>query len=200
MHNQFIATVLVTIPLGSAAHAAIVRMDSEFGSNSVTRDVDNGLDYLDLTQTIGVSYNDMVSTHLAVGGQFEGWRYANRDEYDELLVSAGISRVGQYPVGDVDFFVGSFGTTGYINDDGWFAAGLLEDEVDDQIHSATGLGFFRNFENDQYEPIFAGGAALDHEASNEFGHYLVRAVPAPGSVSILAAAGIFTRRRRDRRD
>lgn len=46
-----------------------------FGIGALTRDTDQGLDFLDVTFSMNRSFND-VSGHFGVGGNFEGFRYA----------------------------------------------------------------------------------------------------------------------------
>ena len=52
-----------------------------FGIGSLTRDTDQGLDFLDLTLSINRSFND-VATHFVAGGDFAGFRHANEDRGD----------------------------------------------------------------------------------------------------------------------
>ncbi len=49
---------------------------------------DGKLEWLDLTETAGRSYND-VSGQLGSGGEFDGWRYATRDDVTDLWDAAG---------------------------------------------------------------------------------------------------------------
>ncbi|RKZ67885.1 MAG: hypothetical protein DRQ44_05080 [Gammaproteobacteria bacterium] len=62
------------------------------GDNLITRDTDSGLEWLDLTETTGLSYND-VSSKFSEGEQFAGWSYASITEVRELLNNAGGSGV-----------------------------------------------------------------------------------------------------------
>jgi hypothetical protein len=50
-------------------------------------DTESGLDWLDVTSSTNLSYN-YVSSQFGVGGQFEGWRYASRNELNELVYQA----------------------------------------------------------------------------------------------------------------
>lgn len=47
-------------------------------------DTATGLDWLDVTTTAGMSFNQ-VSSQLGTGGQFAGWRYASGDEFNTLV-------------------------------------------------------------------------------------------------------------------
>lgn len=72
-------------------HAAIVSVDWETsGDNLITRDTSSGLDWLDLTETNGISYDDILP-QLDSGGQFDGWRYATNDEVVALWSNFGIN-------------------------------------------------------------------------------------------------------------
>ena len=72
------------------ASAAIISVDSEFGTNSITRDTEQGLDFLDLTYSLDRSYND-ISTQFGTGGDFEGFRYASLTEVVRLINNHGFS-------------------------------------------------------------------------------------------------------------
>ena len=62
------------IPLDVSA-ALVPATDVNFGTDSLTRDTVNGLDWLDVTYTTGRSYVD-VSGRFGVGQEFDGYRYA----------------------------------------------------------------------------------------------------------------------------
>ena len=49
------------------------------GSGAVTFDDATNLEWLDLTESIDRSFND-VSTHFGSGGDYEGWRHATTAE------------------------------------------------------------------------------------------------------------------------
>ncbi len=74
-------------PLGAAA---LISLDSIFGTDSVTRDSAIGLEWLDLTETAGLSFLE-VSALLAGDVRFGGFRYATIRELDTLMADAGIS-------------------------------------------------------------------------------------------------------------
>ena len=59
-------------------------------------DTATGLDWLDVTLSVNLSY-DAVSTQLGAGGQFAGWRYATGDEFNALVANAtGTPTAGNY--------------------------------------------------------------------------------------------------------
>jgi hypothetical protein len=172
--------------------------DSEFGARTVTVDVTNGLEFLDLTMTIDISYDDMVSTHLASGGQYDGWRHATSGEYFALVASAGIVFNGSdpSPSGNVSSLIHSLGETFDSFGDGQLAQGITGTANGTSRHLAYSIGFFRNFKTDEFEPVSKSHNVLDNVASSEHGHFLVRPVPAPSSSAILAMTGILATRRR----
>jgi hypothetical protein len=67
----------------SSANASIIDL------NIITRDTSTGLDWLDLTETNGRSYND-ISSKLGAGEEFEGWRYASPAEAIDLWAKLGL--------------------------------------------------------------------------------------------------------------
>jgi hypothetical protein len=58
--------------------AAIIDFDSYF------TDTETNLSWLDVTSTVNRSFND-VTSQLASGGEFDGWRYATGQEFNSLL-------------------------------------------------------------------------------------------------------------------
>ena len=83
------------------ANAAIVSVDWQTGGdNLITQDTDSGLEWLDLTVTAGMSFND-VTAQLGVGGDYEGWRYATSAEVTGLWDAFG---------GDNNYYTGSWST------------------------------------------------------------------------------------------
>ncbi len=82
---------LVTLLVCNAAGASLVEVDLyTSGDSLLTKDTDTGLYWLDLTETTSISYNDMI-TELGPGGLFDGYRYANAADIDQLQLSAGLS-------------------------------------------------------------------------------------------------------------
>jgi hypothetical protein len=99
MLKQSIA--LIGLTLSVSAHAAIIDL------GSITRDTSTGLDWLDVNQTLGQSYNQ-ISAQLGIGGAYEGYRYATVQEFDQLLVNFGYTpHTNNCPDGfaNCDFYV-----------------------------------------------------------------------------------------------
>ena len=79
--QNFVLTA-VLVACSVTARAAIVDL------GTITRDTSTGLEWLDVTETRGQSYNEVVG-QLGVGGALEGWRYANTAELDQLIINFG---------------------------------------------------------------------------------------------------------------
>lgn len=105
--TALLASVAVTaglLPSGGVA-AAVVQADwLAAGDGLVTRDLDNGLEWLDLTQTTGLTVAQAIS-QTSAGGRLAGWRYANMDElfafYGSAVAPVKPSANGNTPV--IDF-------------------------------------------------------------------------------------------------
>lgn len=101
------------------------------GDGLITQDTESGLEWLDLTQTLDRSYNDVLS-ELGSDGEFDGFRHASKGEWEALLSHAGLPCCGAYPFKDrfdlaralqdligVTRFVAQAGT------DYWYSSGYL---------------------------------------------------------------------------
>lgn len=133
----FTLTLLfIGLNLSSLSNAALMDM------GNFTRDTSSGLDWLDLTESNGLSYNAVKAemyqgaagnpggcspfgcfpgTPAEPNGQFYGWRYASRDEVRGLYTSAGVplgNNVGA--VGNVANLVDLLGDTIPGGFDGFF--------------------------------------------------------------------------------
>ena len=73
---------LATITVSLSANSAIIDL------GSITRDTNTGLDWLDVTETRGLSYA-AVSAELGPGGTYEGYRFATTAELDQLIMDFG---------------------------------------------------------------------------------------------------------------
>ena len=84
--TRFSQSIFVTAAcflLVSGAHAALVDSGTFFS------DTDSGLDWLKLAPTLERSYND-VSSKFGTGQEFDGWRYATGNEFEQLVLNAGV--------------------------------------------------------------------------------------------------------------
>lgn len=59
------------------------------GTGTLTIDSDQELAFLDVNLSLGRSFND-ISSQFGLGGDFEGFRYANQSEVRALMVNFGI--------------------------------------------------------------------------------------------------------------
>jgi len=62
------------------------------GDGLITYDTETGFEWLDLTETLGVSYN-IVSSKLGAGNDLEGWQYGTAAQVASFFDSAGGSGV-----------------------------------------------------------------------------------------------------------
>lgn len=74
----------------SVSAKVVAANDARFGPGSITVDLNTGHHWLDVTLSQGRTIAD-VSTQFGVGGDFEGFRYATRDEVVALFQSAGLT-------------------------------------------------------------------------------------------------------------
>lgn len=73
------------------AKAAFVALsDPTFGPGSITQDTATGLEWLDISFTVGLSYND-VAVEFGPGGDFEGFAHATLAQVDALFLNAGFT-------------------------------------------------------------------------------------------------------------
>jgi len=76
--------------ISNVSMAALIEQDLyTSGDGLITFDESTELEWLDISQTVGWSYNQLV-TEFGVGGAFEGWRYAMPDEWRHLIGEAGL--------------------------------------------------------------------------------------------------------------
>lgn len=134
----------------SFANASVISVgDSVFGSDSVTRDTESGLEWLDVTLSVNRSYNE-VSTQFGVGGDYEGWRYASGLEFEQLLynytgVDDSLPTLAEYyseGADSIDELILLLGDT--YNEYLLFISGISSDEVQkgdigDGHHLTTGI-------------------------------------------------------------
>ncbi len=186
-----------------SAHAAPV--DFIDNGNSTTDSL-SGLEWLDVNITAGRNYFD-VSSELGAGGEFEGWRYANVNEFLQMISNwTGISITVQHqvvlPEGKIDGLISLLGQTS----DGIFAAngpnqfiqGVLADKIGDWHHQAAFIYDLDANLNDVDFVFGNAGPYSDFGIENKYGAFLVRngqlsVVPLPPAILLFgaAAAGLF---------
>ena len=84
------AITLAGLTISLSANAVI--MDLGY----ITRDTATGLDWLDVTETRGLSYNNVVS-EMGVDGAYEGWRYATEGELATVIINFGYTPLNYNP-------------------------------------------------------------------------------------------------------
>ena len=100
--NTILGASILLLVSGQVSAAIMSADDSVFGTGAITIDTASGLEWLDFTESIDRSYDD-VSTQFGVGGDFEGWEYARNDQVEDLFVNAKGSQFvngDQSPNGD----------------------------------------------------------------------------------------------------
>ena len=186
---------VVLLGLTASSNGDIIELDDPiFGPGSITRDTASGLDWLDLTETINRSAND-VAANFGPGGDFEGFRFAMADEVFELFINAGIPDVpGSSPanIAPAQALMEFIGSTA-------FAAGIGNgNEALGNFESGQRIdldGFFNlgvpNMRAD-FGPWNNPDVAFDTVAN-----WVVR-VPSPGAAALLGAGALAGLRRRRR--
>jgi hypothetical protein len=89
--TSFVAGVMAAGLFASSVQATII------DNGLTTIDSTQHLEWLDLTETVGRSYND-VAGQFEAGGDYEGWRYAVASELASLFAEAGLPT----PVTDIN--------------------------------------------------------------------------------------------------
>lgn len=82
--------IFIILPLSQTADAMLMSRDSNWGTGSITLDTNSGLEWLDISLSVNLSYNDMIS-HMQNGGLYAGFRYATQDEVEALFINAGLN-------------------------------------------------------------------------------------------------------------
>lgn len=178
-------------------------------------DKTSGLDWLDITNTFGKSY-DYVSSQFGEAGLYAGWRYATGEEFNSLISNYTGATISGYGVinQETDLIDGLVTMLGYYTPlvDVYYAAGFIADPGPlTSYYYRAGI-----CNNDQARvSCMLGGDAqdvsvahLDFAASNysqwNIGSFLVRStsnnVPEPASAALvgLAIAAIAFCRKKQR--
>ena len=213
--NKFKKLLLITsIALASmGANAELISTDwKTTGDNLVTLDTETGIEWLDLTQTIGMSINEVEGL---LNSTFEGWRLPTVSEVTQMMMTAFSSQVeavqatGSWSVtsasvdNEADNFMALFGTT-YASGTYDYSLGLIKNDVVDATHSALTSGSMDRA-SDDYLILFSNSntsSDLDY-ASELSGVFLVsdgsetppQNVPVSAAFSLLGLGLIGFRRK-----
>ena len=111
---------LFTLSSASTADALLISLDSSFGPDTITKDSETGLEWLDVPLSAPYSYEGALA-ELGSGGVFEGYRIATQHEVLRLLDLAGIPNIGNsfvpenyQPIKDLMPYVGITGHNGNL--------------------------------------------------------------------------------------
>lgn len=184
---RWVVASLFVLVVGSTQAALI-------DNGTYTTDTASGLDWLDVTTSVNMSYN-YVSSQFVAGGVFEGWRYATADDLLGLVVDftgvtitmedthiygsfnvnyglanmLGITYVYPYTHGTVRSLYGLYDLKAsvYGGPDGYH-----------EMSSFSNAYSFDDSVNWNFWTPYAGNAS-DNSAHNFYGSFLVRDVAAP---------------------
>jgi len=203
------ATLLLSI---TSAQAALVESDwKNAGDTLATLDTDTGIEWLDLTQTLGMSINE------ASGDVFEDWRFPTKSEVSQMMDNAFPSFYGyndRYVTSasadrDANHFRDMFGTTrsysahdttrGIFKNDPGGSYSVLKTVMDDTRDTDyVQLGSGYNFSNDYDFSRSSAGVYLVSDGgttlssienpelnSNNASAPVNTAVPEPSSLALL---------------
>jgi len=201
LQNRF-KTVLAVIALGlsTVSEAVVVSVDWQTAGDAlITRDTVTETDWLDLTETNGLS-RDEILPMLEVGGALQGWRYATANEVVTLFANFSID----ISASGTDF-IGNYLDPGAEPATGFLGNIVQEDLGPDWPYGVIGvtssphtdggyqrLGISTEIFNEvwyTYYDLADLYSATTDESGVFMGHYLVQASPVP--VPVPAAVWLF---------
>ena len=120
-----------------SSHAALISRDwITVNDAALTYDTDTGLEWLDITVTAGFSYNE-VTAELGVGGAYEGFEFASRQQVIDLFLAVDLQEIPNFPSAEgskiqellsywgVTWYLGTGERTEFLTSN---TSGLLSDE------------------------------------------------------------------------
>lgn len=166
--------------LSTSVNAALVSIDSDFGTNTLTHDSVSGLEWLDVTITSGDSYAT-VADQIGSGLLYDGFRFATRQEVFNLWDNAGLAHyltgTGSQPNSALNTFTSFLGNT--ANDAGCLSCvgPIGFTAVDTGVFYQYGAYGTSNFGFAPFvDNLFNAG---DNPTSSITGSWLVTASPVP---------------------
>lgn len=200
--RNFTAVVLSASVLSTAPSYAA---STDFIDNGIfTTDTISSLDWLDVTASVNQSFN-YVSSQFDDGGVYEGWRYATRTNFLDMVSNyTDIPKSGHHE-GHVTYYnqelkgiFSLFGVTLSIpgpDEFGVVVEGYVIDDSSSTAHLAALLSneYLITNKIDQSSYVFNGDGGWDNLEAPFYGSYLVRestlvATPIPAAAFLFAPA------------
>jgi len=190
-------SIAIALQFTTCAYSATISTDWKIiNDNLITTDTVSGLDWLDLTETNGLSYNTVVS-ELGTNGRFSGFRYATDTEVLDLwnnfdidlsprklptygFIDSGIVSAGNMLGNTVNDFNPNYYTFG--------ALGLSVSSPLDTSYNVLGAYHYIPDAENYYSFLYSGNWVLPYDSGLEYGSYLVRntVIPIPASIWLFA--------------
>ena len=180
-----------------SGYASLVQMDFLTpGDGLITRDTQSALEWLDITQTFGFTFDEILQ---GIGNSWyaEGWRFATTGEvssmiYDYAGVLVGCDGCPSYspiPESTANSLIGLFGA----NPNGWVNA-YFDDGPTSEHVGQFAVSFNQTFL--QYiVAVEAPNGIARTVSSPELGSALVRPVPIPSSIWLMLSGALWIFRR-----
>lgn len=187
---------ILTLFFTVQAKAALVSVDwKATDDNLITRDTSSRLEWLDLTETNGLTYN-YVSSQFGSGDTYEGFRYATYNETQQLFTNFRLPlensitpRVNMLE--SIEQIISYMGDVMNEYDPAYNGVSGLVDSIPNSVSAHYRLGaYHRNDRSeDGLETLIDSGShyVLDSNSAVYAGSYLVRV----STVPIPAAAWLF---------
>ena len=201
MLNRFAALAVALAAVGTSAHADLVSVDwKSSGDGLLTYDTNSGLYWLDWTQGLQYSYNDMLG-QLGAGGAFAGFHYASEADLTGFMISGGVPDLGgrtsaNIPsVENIISLLGANNLYSFLGNNNSTAAFLSNPNgPTSQEFAAFTIETFDN-------PLTAKAGEIGAGVSTfafGMGHALVTSVPTPASALVagMGMLGVARRRRK----
>jgi hypothetical protein len=200
-----VASLLAAGLLGAtapAAQAALLSVDLlASGDGLITRDTATGLDWLDLTQTLALTYDQVVAGGGTHNWYSMGFRFGNTTQLTTLYHDAGIANLGLFNAADHAATLNLLSLVGGISPCGSGESYFWsQHELDPADPLRAGISAFQACSGISYvDPAYDTVAKNALWAAN-MGSWLYREsqqVPVPGTLELLGLGlvALFLRRR-----
>ncbi len=167
---------MLALLISQSSESALVELnDPVLGTNAITQDTDTGLEWLDLTFSLNLSYN-YVSNQFGVSRDFEGFRHAAASEVESLFEAAGIPYINGSSSANIipsQSLIGLVGATSF-QDGNPQAFAITEDTTLSGTRQAGILDFFYSNGQPMYEASTTTTVYGEAFSFETVGHWLVR--------------------------